>query len=403
LGDLFSTNQDNDMVEGPKKIAILGSTGSIGTQTLEVIEQHPNRFQVEVLTAQNSADLLIEQALKWNPAHVLIGNESHYLKVKQALAARNIEVHTGSKSLEDLVQLESVDVVLTALVGYAGLLPTIKAIQAKKTIALANKETLVVAGALIMPLAAQMGVSILPVDSEHSAIFQCLMGEAHNPIEKIILTASGGPFRGFKRLDLEKVTREQALKHPNWSMGAKITIDSASLMNKGLEVIEAAWLFDLRADQIDVVVHPQSIVHSLVQFEDSSIKAQLGLPDMKLPIQFALGYPDRIAANFPRFDFKNYANLTFEEADMRTFNNLALAFKALEKGGNVACMLNAANEIAVESFLKNEIGFLEMSDLNEYCMSEGTFLSSPSLDDYIETDKTSRELAKAWIKNNKKH
>ena len=391
------------MVEGPKKIAILGSTGSIGTQTLEVIEQHPNRFQVEVLTAQNSADLLIEQALKWNPAHVLIGNESHYLKVKQALAARNIEVHTGSKSLEDLVQLESVDVVLTALVGYAGLLPTIKAIQAKKTIALANKETLVVAGALIMPLAAQMGVSILPVDSEHSAIFQCLMGEAHNPIEKIILTASGGPFRGFKRLDLEKVTREQALKHPNWSMGAKITIDSASLMNKGLEVIEAAWLFDLRADQIDVVVHPQSIVHSLVQFEDSSIKAQLGLPDMKLPIQFALGYPDRIAANFPRFDFKNYANLTFEEADMRTFNNLGLAFKALEKGGNVACMLNAANEIAVESFLKNEIGFLEMSDLNEYCMSEGTFLSSPSLDDYIETDKTSRELAKAWIKNNKKH
>jgi 1-deoxy-D-xylulose-5-phosphate reductoisomerase len=391
------------MVEGRKKIAILGSTGSIGTQTLEVIEQHPDRFQVEVLTAQNSADLLIEQALKWNPAHVLIGNETHYLKVKQALAARNIEVHTGSKSLEDLVQLETVDVVLTALVGYAGLLPTIKAIEAKKTIALANKETLVVAGALIMPLAAKMGVSILPVDSEHSAIFQCLMGEEHNPIEKIILTASGGPFRGFKRLDLEKVTREQALKHPNWSMGAKITIDSASLMNKGLEVIEAAWLFDLRADQIDVVVHPQSIVHSLVQFEDSSIKAQLGLPDMKLPIQFALGYPDRIAANFPRFDFKNYANLTFEEADMRTFNNLALAFKALEKGGNVACMLNAANEIAVESFLKNEIGFLEMSDLNEYCMSEGTFLSSPSLDDYIETDKTSRELAKAWIKNNKKH
>jgi 1-deoxy-D-xylulose-5-phosphate reductoisomerase len=391
------------MVEGPKKIAILGSTGSIGTQTLEVIKQHPNRFQVEVLTAQNSADLLIEQALKWNPAHVLIGNESHYLKVKQALAARNIEVHTGSKSLEDLVQLETVDVVLTALVGYSGLLPTIKAIEAKKTIALANKETLVVAGALIMPLAAKMGVSILPVDSEHSAIFQCLMGEEHNPIEKIILTASGGPFRGFKRLDLEKVTREQALKHPNWSMGAKITIDSASLMNKGLEVIEAAWLFDLRADQIDVVVHPQSIVHSLVQFEDSSIKAQLGLPDMKLPIQFALGYPDRIAANFPRFDFKNYANLTFEEADMRTFNNLGLAFKALEKGGNVACMLNAANEIAVESFLKNEIGFLEMSDLNEYCMSEGTFLSSPSLDDYIETDKTSRELAKAWIKNNKKH
>lgn len=384
-----------------KKIAILGSTGSIGTQTLEVIEQHPSLFQVEVLTAQNSADLLIEQALKWNPAHVVIGNEDQYSKVKNALASTTIEVHTGAKSLEDLVQLDSVDVVLTALVGYAGLLPTIKAIQAKKTIALANKETLVVAGALIMPLAAQKGVSILPVDSEHSAIFQCLMGEQHNPIEKIILTASGGPFRGFKKSDLAKVSREQALKHPNWSMGAKITIDSASLMNKGLEVIEAAWLFDLKASQIDVVVHPQSIVHSLVQFEDSSIKAQLGLPDMKLPIQFALAYPNRILANFPRFDFKNYANLTFEEADTDTFRNLGLAFQALDKGGNMACMLNAANEIAVESFLKNEIGFLEMSDLNEYCMSEGTFLSSPSLDDYIQTDKLSRELAKAWVKNNK--
>lgn len=389
------------MVGGMKKIAILGSTGSIGTQTLEVIEQHPSLFQVEVLTAQNSADLLIEQALKWNPAHVVIGNEDQYSKVKNALASTTIEVHTGAKSLEDLVQLDSVDVVLTALVGYAGLLPTIKAIQAKKTIALANKETLVVAGALIMPLAAQKGVSILPVDSEHSAIFQCLMGEQHNPIEKIILTASGGPFRGFKKSDLAKVSREQALKHPNWSMGAKITIDSASLMNKGLEVIEAAWLFDLKASQIDVVVHPQSIVHSLVQFEDSSIKAQLGLPDMKLPIQFALAYPNRILANFPRFDFKNYANLTFEEADTDTFRNLGLAFQALDKGGNMACMLNAANEIAVESFLKNEIGFLEMSDLNEYCMSEGTFLSSPSLDDYIQTDKLSRELAKAWVKNNK--
>jgi len=390
------------MVEGVKKIAILGSTGSIGTQTLEVIEQHPSLFKVEVLTAQNSADLLIEQALKWNPAHVVIGNEKQYLKVKDALASTNIAVHTGAKSLEDLVQLDSVDVVLTALVGYAGLLPTIKAIKAKKTIALANKETLVVAGALIMPLAAKMGVSILPVDSEHSAIFQCLMGESHNPIEKIILTASGGPFRGYKRADLEKVGRAQALKHPNWSMGAKITIDSASLMNKGLEVIEAAWLFDLRADQIDVVVHPQSIVHSLVQFEDGSIKAQLGLPDMKLPIQFALGYPNRIPANFPRFDFKNYANLSFEDADVETFKNLGLAFQALEKGGNMACLLNAANEIAVESFLKEEISFLEMAQLNEYCMSEGTFLASPSLEDYIETDQLSRNLAKAWVKNNKK-
>jgi len=390
------------MVEGVKKIAILGSTGSIGTQTLEVIEQHPSLFKVEVLTAQNSADLLIEQALKWNPAHVVIGNKKQYLKVKDALASTNIVVHTGAKSLEDLVQLDSVDVVLTALVGYAGLLPTIKAIKAKKTIALANKETLVVAGALIMPLAAKMGVSILPVDSEHSAIFQCLMGESHNPIEKIILTASGGPFRGYKRADLEKVGRAQALKHPNWSMGAKITIDSASLMNKGLEVIEAAWLFDLRADQIDVVVHPQSIVHSLVQFEDGSIKAQLGLPDMKLPIQFALGYPNRIPANFPRFDFKNYANLSFEDADVETFKNLGLAFQALEKGGNMACLLNAANEIAVESFLKEEISFLEMAQLNEYCMSEGTFLASPSLEDYIETDQLSRNLAKAWVKNNKK-
>lgn len=390
------------MVEGIKKIAILGSTGSIGTQTLEVIEQHPNRFQVEVLTAQNSADLLIEQALKWNPSHVVIGNELQFQKVKEALSSKNIQVHTGSKSLEDLVQLDSIDIVLTALVGYAGLLPTIKAIEAKKTIALANKETLVVAGALIMPLAAKMGVPILPVDSEHSAIFQCLMGESHNPIEKIILTASGGPFRGYKRADLEKVGRAQALKHPNWSMGAKITIDSASLMNKGLEVIEAAWLFDLTADQIDVVVHPQSIVHSLVQFEDGSIKAQLGLPDMKLPIQFALGYPNRIPANFPRFDFKNYANLSFEEADVDTFKNLGLAFQALGKGGNMACLLNAANEIAVDSFLKEEISFLEMSQLNEYCMSEGTFLASPSLEDYIETDQLSRHLAKAWVKNNKK-
>lgn len=398
---VFSTNQNDAMVEGIKKIAILGSTGSIGTQTLEVIEQHPDRFQVEVLTAQNSADLLIEQALKWKPAHVVIGNEDQYNKVKEALASKNIEVHAGAKSLEDLVQLDSVDVVLTALVGCAGLLPTIKAIEAKKTIALANKETLVVAGALIMPLAAKMGVSILPVDSEHSAIFQCLMGEAHNPIEKIILTASGGPFRGYKKSDLEKVGKAQALKHPNWSMGAKITIDSASLMNKGLEVIEAAWLFDLQPNQIEVVVHPQSIVHSLVQFEDGSIKAQLGLPDMKLPIQFALGYPNRIPANFPRFDFKNYANLTFEEADVETFRNLGLAFQALDKGGNMACLLNAANEIAVESFLKEEISFLEMYRLNEFCMSEGTFLASPSLEDYIETDKLSRIMAQAWVKNNK--
>jgi 1-deoxy-D-xylulose-5-phosphate reductoisomerase len=273
----------------------------------------------------------------------------------------------------------------------------VKAIKAGKPIALANKETLVVAGALIMPLAREMGVPILPVDSEHSAIFQCLMGESHNPIEKVILTASGGPFRGKKRGDLEQVTRAQALKHPNWTMGAKITIDSASLMNKGLEVIEAAWLFDVHASQIDVVVHPQSIVHSLVQFEDGSIKAQLGLPDMKLPIQFALGYPNRMQADFPRFDFKDYASLTFEQPDVETFRNLGLAFQALEKGGNMPCILNAANEVAVDAFLKDQIGFLQMSDLLATCMDQGTFLSSPSLEDYINTDKTTRIMAQEWV------
>ena len=302
-----------------KRIAILGSTGSIGTQALEVIDQHPAIFKVEVLTAMNQADLLISQAIQYKPSHVVIGDESKYELVKNALSGLNIVVHAGAKSLEEVVTLNSVDIVLTALVGYAGLLPTVKAIQAGKPIALANKETLVVAGGLIMPLAKKMGVPILPVDSEHSAIFQCLMGESHNPIEKIILTASGGPFRGFTKDQLANVTRAQALKHPNWTMGAKITIDSASLMNKGLEVIEAAWLFDVEASQIEVVVHPQSIVHSLVQFEDGSIKAQLGLPDMKLPIQFALGYPNRIKSDFPRFDFRHYPSLTFEQADVDTF------------------------------------------------------------------------------------
>ena len=292
---------------------------------------------------------------------------------------------------------------MTALVGYAGLLPTVKAIQAGKPIALANKETLVVAGGLIMPLAKKMGVPILPVDSEHSAIFQCLMGESHNPIEKIILTASGGPFRGFTKDQLANVTRAQALKHPNWTMGAKITIDSASLMNKGLEVIEAAWLFDVEASQIEVVVHPQSIVHSLVQFEDGSIKAQLGLPDMKLPIQFALGYPNRIKSDFPRFDFRHYPSLTFEQADVDTFRNLGFAFKALDQGGNMACILNAANEIAVGAFLKEEIGFVQMSDLLEHCMVHGTFLAHPTLEDYIETDLLTRKMAQNWVeKNNQK-
>ena len=386
-----------------KRIAILGSTGSIGTQALEVIDQHPAIFEVEVLTAMSQADLLVSQAIQYKPSHVVIGDESKYKFVRNALSGLNINVHAGAKSLEEVVTLESVDVVLTALVGYAGLLPTVKAIQSGKPIALANKETLVVAGGLIMPLAKKMGVPILPVDSEHSAIFQCLMGETHNPIEKIILTASGGPFRGFTKDQLANVTRAQALKHPNWTMGAKITIDSASLMNKGLEVIEAAWLFDVEASQIEVVVHPQSIVHSLVQFEDGSMKAQLGLPDMKLPIQFALGYPNRITSDFPRFDFRHYPSLTFEQADVDTFRNLGFAFKALDQGGNMACILNAANEIAVGAFLKEQIGFLQMSDLLEHCMVHGTFLVHPTLEDYIETDLLTRKMAQNWVeKNNQK-
>lgn len=385
-----------------KRIAILGSTGSIGTQALDVIQQHPDAFAVSVLTAQSNADLLVEQAKHFHPSHVVIGDESKYTFVKNALSGIDIKVLAGANALQEVVCYDHVDVVLTALVGYAGLLPTVKAVKAGKPIALANKETLVVAGALIMPLAREMGVPILPVDSEHSAIFQCLMGESHNPIEKVILTASGGPFRGKKRGDLEQVTRAQALKHPNWTMGAKITIDSASLMNKGLEVIEAAWLFDVHASQIDVVVHPQSIVHSLVQFEDGSIKAQLGLPDMKLPIQFALGYPNRMQADFPRFDFKDYASLTFEQPDVETFRNLGLAFQALEKGGNMPCILNAANEVAVDAFLKDEIGFLQMSDLLATCMDQGTFLSSPSLEDYVNTDKITRIMAQEWVTKLKK-
>ena len=390
------------MVGGKKKIAILGSTGSIGTQALDVISAHSEAFEVLVLTAQSNADLLISQAREFLPSHVVIGDEAKFIQVKQALQDLPIHVLAGSKSLEEVVVLDALDVVLTALVGYAGLLPTVKAIQAKKTIALANKETLVVAGALIMPLAKEMGVSILPVDSEHSAIFQCLMGEAHNPIEKIILTASGGPFRGFSREQLSFVTRAQALKHPNWTMGAKITIDSASLMNKGLEVIEAAWLFGLEQNQIEVIVHPQSIVHSLVQFEDGSMKAQMGLPDMKLPIQFALGYPNRMHSDFPRFDFRDFGQLTFEQPDIATFRNLGLAFEALSKGGNMACMLNAANEIAVDAFLNDKIGFLAMSDLVEDSMTKGTFLAQPSLEDYIETDKLTRIHAQNWVKTHNK-
>lgn len=375
-----------------KHIAILGSTGSIGTQALDVIAANPDLFEVEVLTAQNNADLLIEQAAKFKPNVVVITNESLYDKVFAALDPLHIKVYAGTKALASVVQMDQINIVLTALVGYVGLMPTLKAIEAGKNIALANKETLVVAGDLVTSLAAQKGVNIYPVDSEHSAIFQCLVGEFHNPIEKIILTASGGPFRGKDKKYLETVTKAQALKHPNWSMGAKITIDSATMMNKGLEVIEAKWLFNLRPEQIDVVVHPQSIIHSLVQFQDGSMKAQMGLPDMRLPIQYALGYPDRIKSNFPRFDFMEYPNLTFEQPDKKTFRNLDLAYQAMERGGNMACIVNAANEVAVELFLQDKITFLQISDLIETAMQKIAFIAKPNLDDYIATDLETRKV-----------
>ena len=381
------------MEEKKKQIAILGSTGSIGTQALEVISEHSNLFEVEVLTANNNSKLLIEQAIKFKPNTVVIANEEKYKEVDEALFKLGIKVFAGQQSLEEVVEGENIDVVLTALVGYSGLKPTIRAIKAKKTIALANKETLVVAGDLITKLCLENGVKIYPVDSEHSAIFQCLVGETYNPIEKIYLTASGGPFRRRLRNDLLNITKAQALKHPNWEMGAKITIDSASLMNKGLEVIEAKWLFDLKAEQIDVVVHPQSIIHSAVQFEDGSIKAQLGVPDMKLPIQYALGFPERLKNTFKRFSFMDYPNFTFEKPDLETFRNLQLAYNAMEKAGNMPCILNAANEIAVAAFLKDKIGFLNMSDLIADCMEKITFVSNPTLEDYVATNKETRILA----------
>lgn len=377
-----------------KHLAILGSTGSIGTQALEVVAANPDRFAVEVLTAQRNADLLIAQALQFKPNAVVIGDESLYEKVKEALWDADIKVYAGSKALEQVVEMEEIDIVLTALVGFAGLRPTLAAIHAGKHIALANKETLVVAGELVTNLAKAKGVNIYPVDSEHSAIFQCLSGEWHNAIEKLILTASGGPFRGKNREDLKHVTKAQALKHPNWEMGAKITIDSASLMNKGLEVIEAKWLFGVRAEQIEVIVHPQSIIHSLVQFEDGSMKAQMGLPDMKLPIQYALGFPERIPANFPRFSFLDYPSLTFEQADTTTFRNLNLAFEAMHRGGNAPCVLNAANEVAVDLFLNDRIGFLEMSDLVERCLQAVKFVASPTLDDLFASDAEARGVAR---------
>jgi len=383
----------------PKKnIAILGSTGSIGTQALEVIASHPDKLAVEVLTAQNNAALLIEQAKRFNPNAVVIGNEEFYSQVKEALIPLNIKVFAGEKALASVVEMDSIDLVLTALVGYSGLKPTINAIQAGKNIALANKETLVVAGELITKLAREKGVNIYPVDSEHSAIFQCIVGEFHNKIEKVILTASGGPFRGKKRNELASVTKAQALKHPNWTMGAKVTIDSATLMNKGLEVIEAKWLFGLKAEQVDVVIHPQSIIHSMVQFEDGSIKAQMGLPDMKLPIQFALNYPERLKSDFPRFDFANYPALTFEKPDTETFRNLALAFEAMSKGGNMPCVLNAANEVAVAAFLKDQIGFLEMSQLVERCLDKVDYIANPKYEDYVHTDSETRIKALEMVR-----
>jgi len=381
------------MNKNKKHIAILGSTGSIGTQSLEVIDAHPDRFVVEVLTANNNSDLLIKQAKKYKPNVVVITNESKYKEVNNALFDLGIKVFSGLNSLEEVVENENIDVVLTALVGYSGLKPTIRAIKSGKNIALANKETLVVAGDLITKLCKQYGVSIYPVDSEHSAIFQCLVGEHFNPIEKIYLTASGGPFRGENKKELLHVTKQQALKHPNWEMGSKITIDSASMMNKGLEVIEAKWLFDLKKDQIEIVVHPQSVVHSAVQFTDGSVIAQLGIPDMKIPIQYALGFPERLENNFKRFNFLDYPELTFEKVDFDTFKNLSLAYSAMEKGGNMPCILNAANEIMVDAFLKDKIGFLSMSDVIGNCMEKITFVKNPKLEDYINTDRETRILA----------
>jgi 1-deoxy-D-xylulose-5-phosphate reductoisomerase len=380
-------------MEAKKGIAILGSTGSIGTQALEVIEAYPDVFDLQVITAHSNADLLIAQAIKHQPNTVVIGDESLYEKVKQALWDYDITVYTGEQSLSQVVEFHEVHTVLTALVGYAGLKPTLAAINAKKTIALANKETLVCAGELVTKLARENGVNIYPVDSEHSAIFQCLVGEFHNKIEKIYLTASGGPFRGWSTEQLQTVTLAQALKHPNWAMGAKITIDSATMMNKGLEVIEAKWLFSLKAEQIDVIVHPQSIVHSLVQFEDGSMKAQMGLPDMKLPIQFALTYPDRLKTDFPRFNFMDYPQLTFEKADKETFKNLDLAYKAMDMEGTAACILNAANEVAVDAFLKEKISFLDIARINEETLFNCKNIAKPEYEDFVKSDREAREYA----------
>lgn len=381
-----------------KRLAVFGSTGSIGTQALDVVRSHPGIFEVAILTAQTNDELLLQQALEFKPALVVIGDESKYAKLKSALASTTITVASGEAALEDAAALDSYDVMLAAIVGFAGLKPTLKAVENGKMIALANKETLVVAGDVVMQKAFENKSPILPVDSEHSAIFQCLIGEARNPIEKIILTASGGPFLGKKPNFLVNVKRDHALQHPNWTMGAKITIDSATLMNKGLEMIEAKWLFNLQPSQVEVVIHPQSIVHSLVQFADGSIKAQMGLPDMKLPIQYALGFPNRLKNDFPRFNFRNYPNLTFEEPDYKTFRNLALATEALEQGGNMPCILNAANEIAVWAFLKNRIGFLDITAVVEKTMQKINFIAKPTLEEYFDSDGEARNFAASMMK-----
>lgn len=395
----FSDQYDAEGSNPPsmKRVGLFGSTGSIGTQTLEVIRANPSLFSANLLTAHSNHELLIEQALEFLPAVVVITQSSKYALVKEALSPKGITVMSGEAALEEAASMDCFDLMMAAIVGFAGLKPTLKAIETGKDIALANKETLVVAGDVVMALAAEKGVSIIPVDSEHSAIFQCLVGEASNPIEKIILTASGGPFIGKKPNYLVNVKREHAIAHPNWSMGAKISIDSSTLMNKGLEMIEAKWLFNLEPSQIEVVIHPQSIIHSMVQFKDNSIKAQMGLPDMKLPIQYAMAYPRRIPNDFPRFNFSKSATLSFDPPDYKTFRNLGLAISALHKGGNMPCILNAANELAVYGFLKNRLGFLDMTEVIEQTMAQVSFIENPTLQEYFESDGEARNFAATLI------
>jgi len=381
------------MNDQKRKIAVLGSTGSIGTQALDVISRHPDRFEAYALVANNQVDRLLEQVRRFKPEVVVIANESKYAGLKEALSDLPVKVWAGAEAIEQVVQDTEIDIVLTAMVGFSGLKPTISAIKAQKTIALANKETLVIAGELITRLALENRTAVLPVDSEHSAIFQCLNGEGSNEIEKILLTASGGPFRNFSMNQLLQVTKEQALHHPNWNMGAKVTVDSSTLMNKGLEMIEARWLFDVNPSRIEIIVHPQSIIHSMVQFKDRSIMAQLSLPDMRMPIQYAFSYPERIPSDVKPVNFFELATLTFEKPDTERFRNLSLAYKSIENGGNMPCIMNAANEIAVELFLQEKIGFLQMSDLIEQTLTNTVFIQNPSLEDYIQTDTEAREIA----------